>query len=149
MFANRKMVVATVSGMVFAGVLAASAVAASPRGAYFRAGDTVAANIQGARLMLGRETLSALAMGQQFKVEKIEGDWVEGTIQVGGKPVTGWVWAGQVTLRERDGRAVAQRETTRRYSYSPAQRGYSRYRGGYDRSIPNYTRQKTDPLRFQ
>jgi len=150
MFANRRIVVATVSGMVFAGVLAARPVSASPRGTAFRAGDTVAANIQGARLMLGRETLTALAKGQKFKVEKIQGNWVEGTVEVGGKPITGWVWAEQVTLRERDGRAIAQRESTRRYSYEPSQqRVYSRYRRGYDRSIPNYTRQKTDPLRFQ
>jgi hypothetical protein len=151
MFANRKMMVTTVSGLVFAGMLAARPLYASPRGTYFHAGDTVAANVQGARLMIGWETLAALAKGQQFKVEKIQGSWVEGTIEVGGKQVTGWVWAGQVTLRERDGQAIAQRETTRRsYSYEPAQqRAYQRYNGGYDRGIPNYARQKTDPLRYQ
>src|SRR5258708_3328284 len=118
MFANRKMLITTVSGLVFAGMLAARPLYASPRGTYFHPGETVATNIQGARLMIGSETLARLAKGQQFKVEKIQGNWVEGTVDVGGKQVTGWVWAGQVALRERGSSATAQRETTRRsYSY--------------------------------
>lgn len=150
MFATRRIrVAAMVLALALAGMVVGRPVYAGARGpAYIHPGDTVTVT-EGARLMVGRETLSTLARGLHLKVRRVQQGWLSTTVQVRGKPVNGWVRVDQVTKGELGRAPTAHRSATHRnFSYEfgsqPVHRGYR----SYGRQVPNYLRMKTDQHKY-
>ena len=59
-------------------------------------GDAVVITAEDAGIMSGRTTLGVAAKGDRFIVKQIVGPWLGATIDVNGKPISGWVWSGHV-----------------------------------------------------
>ncbi len=68
-----------------------------------KAGDTVAVVQDGTPLKMGAKVLAELKKGTQFRVTAINGDWVGGTVVVGGRGEQGWVRRADVALVRGDG----------------------------------------------
>jgi len=84
-----------VDGMVSVAFLAVVLVGArgaeTPQAAEIKAGDTVKVTTGPAPVKLGTETLITVGAGTELKVLKVQGDWLQVTVEKDGKPITGWI----------------------------------------------------------
>ncbi len=65
--------------------------AASPAETQIEPGQIVKVTGENAAVKVGTETLTTLAAGTELAALKVKGDWVQVTVEQGGRKITGWV----------------------------------------------------------